>query len=113
MQSVVMMSKVKNSDVIIVDANRYAVAIKFDENTDEAPMIVVRGNNSDATLIQQIARQHGVHSIHNPPLAQALCGTCLPLLLLPLTPKQIPEEHYLAVAEILAYVYQLAKEKTQ
>jgi flagellar biosynthesis protein FlhB len=51
--------------------------------------------------------------MHNAALAQALCGTCLPLLLLPLPPKQIPEEHYLAVAEILAYVYQLPKEQTQ
>lgn len=103
------MIAVKNSDVIIVDPNRYAVAIKYDKNTDEAPIIIAREMDADAVHIQQIARKNGVHSMESPPLARSLYRTCLPLFLLPLPPKQIPEKHYQEVAEILAYVYQLPK----
>ena len=112
MQGIGIMLAIINSDVIIIDRNRYAVAIRYDENTDKVPMIVARGMDADAVHIQQFARKNAIHSVENPPLARSLCGTCLPIFLVPLPPKQIPEEHYVAVAEILAYVYPLTKEPT-
>jgi flagellar biosynthetic protein FlhB len=101
-----MLSAVQHADVIIVDPAHYAVAIKFDENIAEAPIVIAKGINTIATDIQQLARGHGIHSMTSPQLAQSLYAQT------EATGSLIPKEHYLSVAEILAYVYQLTKEPT-
>jgi flagellar biosynthetic protein FlhB len=101
-----MILAVQHADVIIVDPTHYAVAIKFDENTDEAPIVIAKGINTTATDIQQLARENNVHSMISPQLAQSLYAQTETIGSL------IPKEHYIAVAEILAYVYKLAKEQT-
>lgn len=100
-----MMSSLKYADVIVVDSEHYAVAIKFDENIHKAPIVIARGINAIALEIKEIARTSGVHSVRNSALSQSLYCQVEGIGTL------IPEEFYLQVAEILAYVYQLAKEE--
>ncbi|MCK9490789.1 MAG: flagellar biosynthesis protein FlhB [Sulfurimonas sp.] len=96
-----MMSEVPNADVIITNPTHYAVALKYEESK-RAPFVVAKGMDNIAQQIKKIGRENGVHVYQNPPLARALYKDVE-------IDKQIPEELFAAVAEVLAYVYKMNK----
>ena len=99
-----MMESVPEADVVITNPTHYAIAIKYDEQESDAPIVIAKGKLFIAQKIKEIARDNGVPIMENPPLARALFASVE-------IGEEIPEEYYTAVAEILAYVYSLNKKK--
>ncbi|WP_084524535.1 flagellar biosynthesis protein FlhB [Lutispora thermophila] len=95
-----MMAEVPKADVIITNPTHYAVAIKYDSNISDAPVVTAKGKDLIAYRIKEKAKESNVPVIENKPLAQALFKTTD-------IGQQIPVEMYQAVAEILAFVYSL------
>ncbi len=97
-----MMKDVPKANVIVTNPTHYAVALQYDEKTMSAPKILAKGTDNIASKIKQIAQEHQIPQLEAPPLARALyrhgeIG------------KSIPAELYAAVAQILAWVYQLKR----
>jgi len=95
-----MMAAVPEADVVITNPTRLAVALKFDADDMDAPMVVAKGAGEIARKIREIAREHNVPLVEEKPLARALYKTVE-------IDQLIPVELYRAVAEVLAYVYRL------
>lgn len=95
-----MMQEVPKADVIITNPTHYAVAISYDSNGTKAPVVVAKGVDFIAQKIKEIAKENGIITTENKPLARALYANVE-------IGQEIPEELFKAVAEILAYVYQL------
>jgi len=93
--------EVPKADVVITNPTEYAVALRYDEKTMQAPRCVAKGRGPMARHIRQVAAEAGVPIIERPPLARALYRMVE-------VGQEIPEQFYAAVAEILAYVYELA-----
>ena len=98
-----MMKEVPRADVVITNPTRLAVAVRYDAKKMTAPAIVAKGANNVAFRIREIATENGVPIVENKPLAQNLYKLELG--------DEIPAEFYQAVAEILAYVYSLKKQR--
>ncbi|MFO0840641.1 MAG: flagellar biosynthesis protein FlhB [Phycisphaerae bacterium] len=92
---------VPKADVVVTNPTEYAVAIQYDEKTMDAPRVVAKGKDFMALHIRQIAQQHGIPIVQRPPLARGLYAAVE-------IGQTIPPAYYRAVAEVLAYVYQLA-----
>jgi flagellar biosynthetic protein FlhB len=92
---------VPRSDVVVTNPTEYAVALKYDEATMTAPRVIAKGKDLLALRIRQIAQQHGIVIVQRPPLARGLYVACE-------VGDEIPPAYYRAVAEVLAYVYQLS-----
>ncbi len=90
------MRQVKDAQVVITNPTHYAVALKWEQKTMSAPIVIAKGADEMARHIREIAIRHEVPLVENPPLARALYE--LPL------GQQIPQEHYQAVADILAFL---------
>ncbi len=97
-----MMAEVPNADVVITNPTHYAVAIKYDEQTSHAPIVIAKGMDNVAQQIKKIARENNVHIVENKPLARSLYAQVD-------VDKAIPQELFAAVAEVLAYVYKMNK----
>ena len=95
--------EVPNADVIIVNPTHYAVAMKYVAGEDGAPRVVAKGVDALAARIREIARQNQVPIVSKPPLARLLYRTVK-------EGRQIPNELFAAVAEVLSYVYRLRKQ---
>ena len=95
-----MMAAVPTADVIITNPTQYSMALKYDQATMRAPRLVAKGLDNIAMRIREIAKEHNIPLVENPPLAQALYATVD-------IDKEIPTEHYKAVAEIISYVYRI------
>ncbi len=93
-----MMQQVPKADVVITNPTHFAVAIKYDSKSMTAPKVVARGMDFVAQTIKEIAKEHKVPTVENVAVARALYHD-VPL------GKEIPQEMYQAVAEILAFVY--------
>ena len=95
-----MMADVPDADVIITNPTHYSVALKYDQGEMDAPIVVAKGVDHVALKIREIANNYEITMVEAPPLARAIYHT---------TDIQgpIPEGLYVAVAQILAYVYQL------
>jgi flagellar biosynthetic protein FlhB len=91
---------VPTADVVVVNPTHYAVALRYDEATDRAPIVVAKGVDEVAARIREIARKHGVPVMSRPPLARALHKHVK-------EGRPVPSNLYRAVAEVLAYVYRL------
>jgi flagellar biosynthetic protein FlhB len=91
---------VAKADVVVVNPTHYAVALRYDEATDRAPLVVAKGVDEAAAKIRELARQHGVPVLSRPPLARALHKAVK-------EGRPVPSNLYRAVAEVLAYVYRL------
>ena len=91
---------VKSADVVVVNPTHYAVALRYDEKQDAAPVVVAKGTDEQAEKIREIARKHGVPILARPPLARALHKHVK-------EGRAVPANLYRAVAEVLAYVYKL------
>ena len=100
-----MMQEVPMADVVIVNPHEIAVALQYDQKkSTDAPKVVAKGARLIAAKIKEIAKDAGVPIVENKPLAQTLFKTVE-------IGAEISAELYKAVAEILAYVYQLKSEK--
>ena len=95
-----MMSKIPTADVVITNPTHYAVALKYVEGRMNAPVVVAKGVDMVAARIREIAAEHHIPFMEAPPLARALYAHAE-------LNTQIPEALYTAVAEVLAYVFQL------
>ena len=93
-----MMSKVPNADVVVTNPTHYAVAIKYDKTQAPAPMVVAKGVDYLAFQIREIAKENNVPIVENRPVARTLYNS-VPI------DGIIPSDMYVAVAEILAFVY--------
>ena len=93
-----MMSEVPKADVVITNPTHYAVAIRYDKTKDEAPRVIAKGVDNLAIKIKEIAREHDILIVENPPLARELYK-------LVEVDELIPPKLYQAVAEVLAFVY--------
>jgi flagellar biosynthesis protein FlhB len=95
-----MKKEVPKADVVVTNPTEYAIAIKYDEATMNAPRVVAKGRGLIAAEIRRIAIANGVPILERKPLARALFK-------LVDVGGEVPEEFYAAIAEILAYVYEL------
>jgi len=96
-----MSQAVPQADVIITNPTELAIALKYDHKEMPAPKVIARGAGYIAERIRAIALEHGVPIIERKPLAQALYKSCE-------VGDYVPPELYQAVAEVLAYVFELA-----
>lgn len=99
-----MMEEVPRAEVVVTNPTSIAVALRYDEITMHAPVIVAKGQRLIAEKIRRIAIENDVPIVENPPLAQALYKSAT-------VGDFIPVELYKAVAEVLAYVYSLNRQK--
>ena len=99
-----MMQDVPDADVVITNPTHFAIAIKFDIETMEAPVVLAKGQDDIAQKIKEIAQENEIEIVEEKPLARALYRMVE-------IGEQIPAELYQAVAEILAYVYQMDDER--
>ncbi len=97
-----MMEAVPEADVVITNPTHFAVAIKYDQKSMRAPVVVAKGADYVAFEIRRVAQESGVTLISAPPLARAVYFTTE-------LDQEIPEGLYVAVAQVLAYVFQLRK----
>jgi flagellar biosynthetic protein FlhB len=95
-----MMADVPTADVVVTNPTHYAVALKYAEGSRGAPKVVAKGTDEVAAKIRELAKEHKVAILEAPPLARALFKHSD-------IGDEIPERLYAAVAEVLAYVYQL------
>jgi flagellar biosynthetic protein FlhB len=91
---------VPTADVVVTNPTEFAIALKYDSATMHAPRVIAKGQGLIAQRIREIAIEAGVPILERKPLARALYK-------LVEVGQEIPEEFYSAVAEILAYVYEL------
>ncbi len=97
-----MMHNVPNSTVVVTNPTHFAVALKYEPDEMEAPICVAKGQDLVALRIREIAAEHGVVIVENPPLARTLFKVLD-------IDDVIPPEHYKAVAEVISYVFRTRK----
>lgn len=98
-----MMEEIPKADVVITNPTHYAVALKYDSYEMDAPSVIAKGADYMALRIKKVASSNDIVMLENRPLAQALYKQTD-------IGHMIPESFFQAVAEILAYVYQLQKD---
>ena len=94
-----MMAAVPKAAVVITNPTHFAVALAYDRGARGAPRVVAKGADEVAARIREVAKEAGVPLVANPPLARALYRVDID--------TEIPAEHFKAVAEIIAYLWQL------
>jgi flagellar biosynthesis protein FlhB len=97
-----MMSEIPTADVVVTNPTHFSVALRYSETGMRAPIVVAKGAHLTAARIREIATDHGVPILEAPPLARALYTHTE-------IGDAIPEALYTAVAEVLAYIYQLRR----
>lgn len=95
-----MMAEIPNADVVVTNPTHYAVAIKYQNDSMRAPVVVAKGADAIALKIREIAAEHKISVLESPKLARALYAHTE-------LGDAIPEALYAAVAEVLAYIYQM------
>ena len=98
-----MMQAVPKADVVVTNPMHFAVALKYDENAMASPLVVAKGSQLVAERIKELAREHRVPVVEAPPLARALHRHVE-------VGEAIPATLFTAVAQVLAYVYQLQRQ---
>lgn len=93
-----MLDAVKTADVVVTNPTHYAVALKYEQGKDKAPIVLAKGENRFALRIKALAAEHGVPVVENKPVARMLFAVGE-------VGETIPSDLYQAVAEILAVVY--------
>jgi flagellar biosynthetic protein FlhB len=96
-----MMAEVPKATVIITNPTHYAVALRYEQGKTPAPICVAKGIDSLALRIREVAQEHNVPVVENPPLARALYAGVE-------VDETIPAEHYKAVAQIIGYIMRVA-----
>ena len=101
-----MMAEVPKADVVITNPTHFAVALKYDAKNMRAPRVVAKGADLIASQIRTVATANGVPLFEAPPLARAIYYSTD-------IDREVPAGLYLAVAQVLAYVYQLRTARTR
>jgi flagellar biosynthetic protein FlhB len=91
---------IKDADVVIVNPQHYAVALKYDLNKAKAPFVIAKGVDETALYIRKMANAHQLELMELPPLARAIYASTR-------VNQQIPAPLYTAVAHVLTYILQL------
>ncbi len=99
-----MMKDVPKATAVVVNPTHFAIALRYEVETMSSPVVIAKGRNWLALKIREIAKEHEIPIVENPPLARALYDALD-------VGRAIPPEFYKAIAEILAYVYQLMGRK--
>lgn len=97
-----MMTEVPKADVVITNPTHFAIAIKYDASIGAAPIVLAKGQDYVAQRIKEIARENKIEIVENKPLARQLFATVE-------IGEAIPQDLYQAVAEVLAFVYNLKR----
>lgn len=95
---------IPEADVVITNPTHFAVVLKYEQMTHEAPLLTAKGQDHMAMLIRRLADEHDVPIVENPPLARTIYDNVE-------VGEEILEEHYAAVAEVIKYVYGLKGKK--
>lgn len=95
-----MMADIPDADVIVTNPEHFSVALRYKQDKDRTPVVVAKGVDHMAMKIREVAREHDIYIIPAPPLARALYHTTE-------LEQEIPDGLFTAVAQILAYVFQL------
>ncbi len=95
-----MMQDLPKADVVITNPTHYAVAIKYDPEVADAPLVIAKGEDYMAARIKEVAKENSIEIVENKPLARMLYANVD-------VGQAIPPELYQAVAEVLAFVYHL------
>ena len=99
-----MLQEVPNADVVLVNPTHVAVALKYDAASMEAPLVLAKGADLLCEKIKEIARSHNVSIVHRPELARAIYAAVE-------VGQPIPEVLFVAVAEVLAMIYRLRRQR--
>jgi flagellar biosynthetic protein FlhB len=97
-----MMAEVPKADVIITNPTHFAVALRYEVDIMDAPVVIAKGQDYMAAKIREIADEYGIMIVENPLLARTLYNSVE-------IGQEVPEELYHAVAEVLAFVYRQKK----
>ncbi len=100
------MGSVPGADVVVTNPTHYAIALIYKPNEMDAPIVVARGKNLFAADIRRVAESNFIPIIENPSLAQGLYRSGE-------VGAKVPSQYYRAVAEILAFVYNLKKSRSR
>lgn len=100
-----MMQELPKADVIITNPTHFAVAIKYDSDKSGAPVVIAKGADLIAAKIREVGKENNIEIVENKALARTLFYTVE-------IGEEIPPDLYQAVAEILAFVYNLNKKKS-
>lgn len=95
-----MMQEVPSADVVVTNPTHYSVALRYKQGQDKAPVVVAKGVDEMAMQIRKVATEHKVPMVESPALARAIYYTTE-------LERPIPDALFSAVAQVLAYVYQL------
>ena len=95
-----MMSEVPKADFVVTNPTHYAVALKYDPASMRAPRVIAKGGDLIALNIRELAEKHSIPILEQPPLARSLYKHTQ-------LEQEIPPALYSAVAEVLAYIFQL------
>lgn len=95
-----MMQAVPEADVVITNPTHYSIALKYDPEEMDAPILVAKGTDDLAMRIREVAKENDIPLYENKPLARVLFDTVD-------LDQMIPPEHYQAVAEVISYIFQL------
>ena len=98
-----MMQQVPSADVIVRNPTHIAIALKYDIEKNNAPIVVAKGQDQVALKIIEVAKKYNIPMTENKPLARALFKTVE-------LNREIPEQYYVLIAEIMAWVYSQKKE---
>jgi flagellar biosynthesis protein FlhB len=99
-----MMAQVPQSDVVVTNPTHYAVALKYDPGSMSAPKMMAKGADKVAQKIREIAKEHGIPVVENPPLARGLFAAVE-------VDQEVTPEFYKAVAEVISYIFKLKRRR--
>lgn len=97
-----MMAAVPRADVVITNPTHYAIALEYKHGAMDVPVLIAKGVDDVAFRIREVAEEHGVPLVENPPLARALYASVE-------LDEEVPPDHYKAVAGVISYVMKLRK----
>ena len=100
-----MMQAVPEADVVITNPTHFAVALKYEQNKGKAPVVIAKGEDYLAAKIKEAATENNIEIVENKPLARMLYYNVE-------LDEEIPPELYQAVAEVLAFVYNIKNKRT-
>jgi flagellar biosynthetic protein FlhB len=99
-----MMSAVPQADVVVTNPTHIAVALKYKAKMMRAPILLAKGERKVAEEIRRIAEEHEISIVENEPLARSIYRTTK-------INQEVPNELYQAIAEVLAYVYKVKRDR--
>jgi flagellar biosynthetic protein FlhB len=95
-----MMQNLKKADVVVTNPTQFAVALRYQEKVDPAPVVVAKGQDYLAAQIKRVAKENHITIVENKPVARALYAACN-------IGQAVPVDMYQAIADILIYVYKV------